>query len=111
MGDQARPGTTGLFQGDLDAQVTAGVAVIERGHRPGQPGLVRVVLRMVVEAVAGELLHRSSQPNSCPPGRPARSGRSTPDDQAASPRAAQPVTSVGSSTTMPATEPGDRYWG
>src|SRR3954452_3813422 len=59
MGDDARPGLARLLDGQLDAQVTALVAVVHGGHRPRCLGALRIARRVVVEAVVGQLLHAS----------------------------------------------------
>ena len=61
MGHQARPGPTGLLQGQLDPDIVTALAVVEHGHGPGELGSLRIVGWMIVAAVVGELLHAASQ--------------------------------------------------
>lgn len=76
VGHQARSRAAHLLHGQLNADVSAFVAVVEHGHGPGQLRSLGVIARMIVTAVVSELLHVRSEPRTRP-GRWPSSGRST----------------------------------
>jgi hypothetical protein len=57
MAHESRAVLSRLFDGELDARVLALVTVVERGHDPGHLDTLRIVDRMVVDAVVSEFLH------------------------------------------------------
>jgi hypothetical protein len=60
MRDQAGAGPFHLLDGELDAQVVAAIAVVQRGDRPGKLHPLRVIRWMVIFAVVRESLHDAS---------------------------------------------------
>ena len=57
MGRKPGPRPACFLQGQLDPQVATLVAVVHGHHGPGQLGLLRVVLGVVVAAISGEPFH------------------------------------------------------
>jgi hypothetical protein len=57
VGNQSGSRTTYLLDRQLDPKVVTLGAVVYRGHRPGYLGTFRIVRRVVVAAIVGQLLH------------------------------------------------------
>jgi hypothetical protein len=57
VGYKPSPRTSYFFDGQLDPEVGARVAVVEGGHGPRHLGALRVVCRVVIPAIVNELLH------------------------------------------------------
>ena len=57
MRDLAVASAPDLLQRQLDAQITATLAVVENRHGPGRRDLVLIVSRMVIQTLFDQLLH------------------------------------------------------
>ena len=57
MAHQTGTGPPRFLKGELDPNVAALVAVVQDSHGPGQLRSIRIIGRVIIEAVVGELFH------------------------------------------------------